>query len=56
MPTVPVVGVWKEGRTSIGPWGYLNRKLPFVELPRELLALRRRIHGSERQDQRNCLT
>ena len=33
MPTVPVVGVRKEGRTLIGPWGYLNRKLTFVELP-----------------------
>ena len=33
MPTVPVVGVGKDGRTVIGPWGYLNRKLPFIELP-----------------------
>ena len=33
MPTVPVVGVRKDGRTVIGPWGYLNRKLPFIELP-----------------------
>ena len=34
MPTVPVVvGVGKEGRTLIRPWGYLNRKLPFIELP-----------------------
>ena len=39
MPTVPIVGVGKEGRTLIGPWGYLNRKLPFIELPWELLAL-----------------
>ena len=30
--TVPVVvGVGKEeGRTLIGPWGYLNRKLPLL--------------------------
>ena len=33
MPTVPVMGVGKEGRTVIGPWGYLNKKLPFIELP-----------------------
>ena len=39
VPTVPVVGVGKEGRTLIGPWGYLNRKLAFIELPSELLAL-----------------
>ena len=32
MSTVPVVGVGKEGRALIGPWGYLNRKLPFIEL------------------------
>ena len=33
MPTVPIVGMGKEGRTLIGTWGYLNRKLPFIELP-----------------------
>ena len=33
VPTVPIVGVGKGGPTSIGPWGYLNRKLPFIELP-----------------------
>ena len=33
VPTVPIVGVGKDGRTSIGPRGYLNRKLPFIELP-----------------------
>ena len=33
MPTVPVVGVGKDGRTVIGAWGYLNRKLSFIELP-----------------------
>ena len=33
VPTVPVAGVGKEGHTLIGPWGYLNRKLPFMELP-----------------------
>ena len=33
MPTVPVAGVGKEGRPLIDPWGYLNRKLPVVELP-----------------------
>ena len=33
MPTVLVVGVGKEGRTIIDPSGYLNRELPFVELP-----------------------
>ena len=32
-PTVPVVCVGKEGRTLINLWGYLNRKLPFIELP-----------------------
>ena len=32
MPTVPVVGMGKEGRISIDPWGYLDRKLPFIEL------------------------
>lgn len=37
--TVTVVSVCKEGCTLIGPWGYLNRKLPFAELPREPLAL-----------------
>ena len=30
IPTVPVVGMGKEGGTVIGPWGYLNRKLPFI--------------------------
>ena len=40
MPTVPIVGMGKEGHTLICPWGYLNRKLPFmIELPGELLAL-----------------
>ena len=39
VPTVPIVGVGKEGRTLIGPWGYLNRKLLFIELFLELLAL-----------------
>ena len=48
MPTVPVVGVGKDGRKVIGPWGYLNRKLPFIELPLRLLALCRPILGSER--------
>ena len=33
VPTVPVVGVGKEGRTLVGPWGFLNRKLSFIELP-----------------------
>ena len=33
MPTVSVVVVGKDGRILVGPWGYLNRKLPFVELP-----------------------
>ena len=34
MSTVPaVVGVGKEEHTLIGPWGYLNRQLPFIELP-----------------------
>ena len=32
MPTVSVVGVRKEGLTLTSPQGYLNRKLPFVEL------------------------
>ena len=33
MPAVSAfVGVGKEGRTLIGSWGYLNRKLTFVEL------------------------
>ena len=27
VPPVPIVGVEKEGRTLIGIWGYLNRKL-----------------------------
>ena len=31
-PTVQVLSVGKEGCTIIGPWGYLNRKLPFIEL------------------------
>ena len=39
MPTVLIVGVGKEGRKLIGPWGYLNRKLPFIELPWELMAM-----------------
>ena len=33
VPTVPIVGVGKKGRTLIGPWAYLSRKLPFIELP-----------------------
>ena len=33
MPIVPVAGVGKDGRTVIGPWDHLNRKLPFIELP-----------------------
>ena len=33
MPTVTIVGVGKEERTLIGAWGYLNWKLPFIELP-----------------------
>ena len=32
MPTVPIVGVWDRWLTLVGPWVYLNRKLPFVEL------------------------
>ena len=32
MPIVPVVGVGKDGRTVIGPWDCLNRKLSFIEL------------------------
>ena len=39
MPTAPVVGVGKDGRTVIGPWGYLNRKLPFIELPLRTVGL-----------------
>ena len=31
--TAPVVGVGKERCTLIGPWGYLKRKLSFIELP-----------------------
>ena len=27
-----IVGVGKEGRTLIGPWGYLDRKLELIEL------------------------
>ena len=41
MPTVPVVGMGKEERTLIGPWGCLDRKLPFIELLCELLDLGR---------------
>ena len=41
MSTVPIVGMGKRGRTLIGPWGCLNRKLPFKELTCELLALYR---------------
>ena len=33
IPTVPIVSMGKEGRTLIGPLGYLNRKLPFIALP-----------------------
>ena len=33
MPTVPIVSMGKEGRTLIGPLGYLNRKTPFIALP-----------------------
>ena len=33
IPTVPEVGIGKEGRTLNGPLGYLKGKLPFVELP-----------------------
>ena len=33
IPTVPVAGVEKEERASIGPWGYLNRQFPLIELP-----------------------
>ena len=29
----------KEGRILISSWGYLNRKLPFIELPWEIPAL-----------------
>lgn len=32
MPVVLIVGMGKEGRTIIDPWGYLVRKLPFIEL------------------------
>ena len=32
MPTVSVVGVREAGLTLIIPQGYLNKKLPFVEL------------------------
>ena len=39
VPTVPIVGMGKDGRILAGPWGYLNRKLSFVELPWELLPL-----------------
>ena len=39
MSTVPVVGMAKEGRRLIRPWGYLNGKLPFIELSLELPAL-----------------
>ena len=28
-----IVDMGKEGRTLTGTWGYLNRKLPFIELP-----------------------
>ena len=38
---VSVVGVRKEGLALTSPRGYLNRKLPFVELLWELLALYR---------------
>ena len=33
VPTVAIAGMGKEGRTLIGPRGYLNRKLQFIELP-----------------------
>ena len=39
MPAVPVVGVENEGRILICSWDYLNKNLPFIELPWELLAL-----------------
>ena len=32
-------GCEKEGPTLTGPWGYLNRKLQFVELLWDLLAM-----------------
>lgn len=32
MPTLLVVGVGEKGYILIGPWGYLNWKLPFVKL------------------------
>ena len=48
MSTVPKVGVRNERRTEIGPWRYLKRQNPLLELPRRLLALRRQTLGSER--------
>lgn len=32
MPTLPVVGLGKEWRTIMSPWGYLNRKLSLIGL------------------------
>ena len=34
-----IVGVGKEGRTLTGPWGYLNRQNPLLDLSRGLLGL-----------------
>ena len=39
VPTVPIVDMGKEGQTLISPWSFLIRKLSFIELPWELLAL-----------------
>ena len=48
MYTIPRVGVGKERPTKKSPRLYLKRQHPWLELPWELLALRRRTLGSER--------
>ena len=33
MSTLSIIGVGKERRTLVGPWGYLKRLHPLLELP-----------------------
>ena len=48
---ITIVAVGKETRTLIGPWWYLPRQHPLLEVPQELMALcRRTLGGTQLRD------
>lgn len=52
--SIPIVGVGKEGRSSTGLWGFLNRQRPLIELPWKFVTLYQGASSRGRGKRINC--